>query len=104
MKNLNQLQRALEGKGRVAPPAAAPVSSAPDHVQASAPEPRARAVAAGRAPSREGKVMIGAWMSPDYKGSLRLIQARRETSIQELLGEALNMLFERENVPVVRKD
>lgn len=99
MKNLGQLQRALEGKGKAAVPAAVAEPAAPSGT------PRVRVSnAATRAPSREGKVMIGAWMSPDYKGSLRLIQARREASIQELLGEALNMLFERENVPVVRKD
>jgi hypothetical protein len=103
MKNLGQLQRALEGKGRAAAPAVAPVTVA--ELAGAPPVPRVRATkTVPRAPSREGKVMIGAWMSPDYKGSLRLIQARRETSIQELLGEALNMLFERENVPTVRKD
>src|SRR5436190_16173983 len=56
------------------------------------------------APSREGKVPLIAYVSPAYKRSLRLIQAKQEnpSSNQALISEALNMLFEHYKVPTVR--
>ena len=57
-----------------------------------------------KAPSREGKTNVTAYLSPDYKASLRLIQARTNTSLQALLAEALNDLFSKYDVPVVRED
>lgn len=56
------------------------------------------------APSREGKVNITAYLSPAFKSSLRLIQARRQVSLQALIAEALNDLFVKHNVPTVRDD
>jgi len=56
------------------------------------------------APSREGKTNITAYLPPDYKSSLRLIQARTGKSLQTLIAEALNDLFGKYDVPVVRGD
>ena len=55
------------------------------------------------APSREGKLPLIAYLSPAYKRSLKLIQAKQETprSNQDLIAEALNMLFEHYKVPTV---
>jgi hypothetical protein len=74
-------------------------------------EPKTQAVAAPARPSlapvanvqpgRVGKVQIAAYLSQDYKKSLRLIQTNEDKSIQALLAEALNMLFEKHNVPTV---
>jgi hypothetical protein len=80
-------------------PAAAPVV-------ASAPGEASKPVSQGSymAPSREGKTNITAYLSPDYKSSLRLIQARTGKSLQALVAEALNDLFGKYDVPVVRGD
>lgn len=56
------------------------------------------------APSREGKTNITAYLSPDYKSSLRLIQARTGKSLQTLIAESLNDLFSKYDVPTVRHD
>jgi len=87
--NLADLQKALE---RGSKPAPAP--------QSERTETAARA-ASYKAPSRENKTPITAYLSPDYKTSLRLIQARENRSIQALIGEALNDLFAKYKVPTV---
>lgn len=79
--NLAALQKALD---RSAKPAA--------------PSPQSDATSPGPAgsyktPSRENKMPLTAYLSPDYKTSLRLIQARDNSSFQALIGEALNDLF-----------
>lgn len=88
---LDALQRALERKSGVA-----------------ASEPStARAATAGssyKAPSREGKTNITAYLSPDYKASLRLIQSKRNRSLQSLMAEALNDLFAKYDVPTVSEE
>jgi hypothetical protein len=56
-----------------------------------------------RAPSREGKIHIGAYLHPDFKTSLRLVQARTGKDIQTLLAGALNELFRSHNAPVIDK-
>jgi hypothetical protein len=55
------------------------------------------------APSREGKIHIGAYLHPDFKTSLRLVQARTGKDIQTLLAGALNELFRTHNAPVIDK-
>jgi hypothetical protein len=54
-----------------------------------------------KAPSREGKIHIGAYLHPDFKKSLRLVQARTGKDIQGLLADALNDLFRAHNAPVI---
>ena len=55
-----------------------------------------------KAPSREGKLHVSAWLSPDYKVSLRAIQMKfPNRSLQDLFSEALNDMFEKYDVPVV---
>jgi hypothetical protein len=54
-----------------------------------------------KAPSREGKVHIGAYLHPDFKRSLRLVQAQTGEDVQTLVTRALNNLFATHNVPVV---
>jgi hypothetical protein len=67
-----------------------------------APEPAATYY---KAPSRAGKLHVSAWLSADYKTSLRAIQMKHpEKSLQVLLSEALNDLYAKYNVPVVREE
>ncbi len=57
-----------------------------------------------KAPSREGKVHIGAYLHPDFKRSLRLVQAQTGEDVQTLVTRALNNLFATHNVPVVDQE
>jgi hypothetical protein len=86
-RNLADLQKALDRGGKADAPSERPETT----------------VRAGsyKAPSRENKTPITAYLSPDYKTSLRLIQARENRSIQALIGEALNDLFAKYKVPTV---
>jgi hypothetical protein len=87
-----QLERAT---GR-APATAVPACPAPSATPAAAARP-----VPARPPSREGMIHIGAYLHPDFKTSLRLVQARTGKDIQSLLADALNELFRAHNAPVV---
>jgi hypothetical protein len=98
MSKVSALQASLEKtSGRATPVAAhSPV-----------PTPRAAPAApsgAYKAPSREGKVHIGAYLHPDFKRSLRLVQAQTGEDVQTLVTRALNNLFATHNVPVVDQE
>ena len=86
-----QLERAT---GRTSSPVAPPAPAAPT----AGPRPTST-----KAPSREGTIHIGAYLHPDFKTSLRLVQARTGKDIQSLLADALNELFRAHNAPVVDK-
>jgi hypothetical protein len=77
-------------------------------VAASAPKPvavtPAPAAKSGQAPSREGKLHIGAYLHPDFKRSLRMVQAQTGKDMQELIALALNDLFRGHNVPVIDQE
>jgi len=92
---LAHLQTALD-KTRVAP--AAPLATPETRPAARDPVP------ASRQANRQGKVNLAAWLHPDFKASMRLVQARRPGSIQELMEEALNDLFAKYDVPQVAPD
>jgi hypothetical protein len=59
------------------------------------------AAMAAKRSAREGKIHIGAYLHPNFKSSLRLVQAQTGKDIQALLSQALNDLFRAHNVPVV---
>ena len=46
-----------------------------------------------------GKVNISAYFPPEVKSSLRLVQAKNGGKIQDLVAEALNLLFAKYGVP-----
>ena len=60
-----------------------------------------------RTGSRNGKIHVGAWLPPEYKTSLRMIQIKTggrggaERGFQQLMAEALNDLFAKYDVPTV---
>ncbi len=105
MSKFSAIQQQLEkasGRKRAAvevaaPPVAAPVAAP---VLAEAPRPAVNY----KAPSREGKIHVGAYLNPDFKRSLRLVQAQTGEDVQRLLARALNELFRAHNVPVVDQD
>ena len=88
-KNMQALQKARKGTQTAATP------------KASNPTPATGNSQGYMAPSREGKTNITAYLSPDYKASLRLIQAKSGASLQALIAESLNDLFRKYDVPTV---
>jgi hypothetical protein len=93
----------LRASGRASAPFApsAPAATVPAGPAATAPGTAASRPAPTKAPSREGLIHIGAYLHPDFKSSLRLVQARTGKDIQSLLADALNELFRAHNAPVV---
>jgi len=91
MSKLANLQSALD-KTR------APIAN--DERQ-TAPREVAKPQGAARQANRVGRVNIAAWLHPDFKRSLRLVQARRGGNIQGILEEALNDVFAKYDVPQV---
>lgn len=57
-----------------------------------------------KAPSRAGKTNLTAYLSEDYKRNMRLIQAKTGRSLQALIAEALNDLFEKYDVPTIDRE
>ena len=89
MSKVTNLQAQLEkatGRAASTPAAVAPPQSTPTGY---------------KAPSREGKAHIGAYLHPDFKRSLRLVQALTGVDTQTLIARALNELFRAHNVTVV---
>jgi hypothetical protein len=82
MSKITNLQKALKAEQR--PP------------QAEAPKTPAKP--GYMAPSRRGKKPLTAYLPPDYKANLRLIQARTGRSLQDLIAEALNDLYSKYDV------
>ena len=52
-------------------------------------------------PSRQGKKMISGHFDKDVHRQLKMLAIEKDTSIQGLLSEALNALFERNNKPPI---
>jgi hypothetical protein len=62
-----------------------------------APRPTRR----GPTQSRVGKIHLSTYVHPDFKRSLRLVQAQTGESLEQLHARALNNLFRSHNVPVI---
>jgi hypothetical protein len=73
----------------------------PEAVKAQTSANTAPPPAVTRAPSRDGKVHVGAYLAPGFKSSLRLVQAQTNKDVQSLVAEALNELFHKYQVPQV---
>jgi hypothetical protein len=85
------LRNSAAGQARGTPtPAAAAVSSP---ARPEAPERPASQ------PSRTGKTNVTGYFPPEVKASLRLVQARRGGTLQDILAEALNDVFVKYGVP-----
>ena len=52
-------------------------------------------------PSRQGKKMISGHFDKDVHRQLKILALEKETSIQDLLSQALNALFERNDMPPI---
>jgi hypothetical protein len=94
MAKMASIQAELE-KASGRKPSPAPVSAP---VSVAAP---ANSSTGYKAPSREGRVHIGAYLPPDFKRSLMLVRAQTGQDVQTLVAQALNDLFRAHNVPVI---
>lgn len=91
MSKAAALQNALSGGMKASPPIA---------------EPKAAEAGRGnlnRQANRADKWNMSAWLSLDFKKNLRLVQIQEDRTQQALIGEAMNLLFEKYNVPIVRE-
>ena len=52
-------------------------------------------------PGRVGKVSVAGYFAPEVRRQLRRLAADADTTIQALLGEALNDLFAKHGVPEI---
>lgn len=96
MQNLQQALKQSTGKGLPAPEPVAKVMAVHAPVPTIAHKPQN---------SREGQVNISSWLHADFKSSLRLVQARkgRNSTLQDLMAEALNDLFTKYDVPTIQQ-
>ena len=69
------------------------------------PKAEAKGATAEKTGSRSGKIHVGAWLPPEFKTSLRMVQIKTakdgERGFQDLVAEALNDLFAKYDVPTV---
>jgi hypothetical protein len=82
------LQSALRSSAKGAPSAPEASPAKPDSAARTASQP-----------SRVGKTNVTGYFPVEVKASLRLVQARRGGTIQDILAEALNDLFAKYGVP-----
>ena len=93
MSKMASLQNALKSSSGKTEPLASPKIDQPP-------------VKPSRQSNRANQVNMSAWLHRDFKKSLRLIQARKieNASLQDLMGEALNDLFLKYDVPTVNQE
>jgi hypothetical protein len=60
-----------------------------------------RVVTSGRPSGRSGKAMVAGWYDKAAVKQLRMIAVNRETTIQQQLGRAINLLFREEGLPAL---
>jgi len=104
MSKFSAIQQQLEkASGKKVTVSAVPFAPAPAPLAANASE-EPRSPTSYKAPSRVGKTHIGAYLHPDFKRSLRLVQAQTGEDVQQLLARSLNELFRAHNVPVIDQE
>ena len=99
MSRMQSLQQALnKSSGRTKVEKPEPVATTSNDVEKPMPTTKV--------PSRYGKEYTGAWLNPDFKKSLRLVQISKggKVYLDDLVAEALNDLFFKYNVPTVHHE
>lgn len=62
---------------------------------------RASAPKNGRPPSRQGAVQIAAFFPEDVRAQLKVVAAEQRRDVQDLLAEALNLIFVKYGKPEI---
>jgi hypothetical protein len=76
------------------------LASAPQNVAQIKPTPE-RVIPSGRGSGRAGKAMVAGWYDKVAVKQLRMIAVNRETTIQQQLARAINLLFREEGLPAL---
>src|SRR5262245_14077816 len=66
-----------------------------------APKPASKTAEAGRSGARDGAKHIGGYFTPQVSKQLRSLAVVEDTTVQDLLAEALNMLFQSRHLPMI---
>ena len=66
-----------------------------------APRPEAGAAPAARATTREGTKHIGGYYALEVSKQLKFLAVNEDTTVQALLAEALNLLFQSRRLPTI---
>lgn len=56
------------------------------------------------APSRQGKKFIGAYFTPEVSKQLKILAATEDKSVQDLLAQALNLLFQEHHMNPIAQE
>src|SRR6266700_4302900 len=66
-----------------------------------APKPAPKTAESGRSAAREGAKHIGGYFTPQVSKQLRALMVEEDTTVQDLLAEAINMLFQSRGLPMI---
>ena len=66
-----------------------------------ASKPVPKTAETGRSGAREGAKHIGGYFTPQVSKQLRSLMVEEDTTVQDLLAEALNMLFQSRGLPMI---
>lgn len=86
------LKAARDDSPRQSAATSPPVKTAEEANPPMSAEP-VQTAASSKPPSREGKKFVGAYFSPEVSTQLKILSAKSGQTNQDLLGEALNLLF-----------
>ena len=75
----------------------------PEKGQTTAPAPERVIRTAPEPPSRKGAKHIGGYFDPQVSKQLRQIALNEDSSVQALLAEAIDMLFQARQMPTIAK-
>lgn len=81
-------------------PTSLALASAPQSATQTLPAAE-RVAPSGRPSGRAGKAMVAGWYDKAAVKQLRMIAVNRETTIQQQLGRAINLLFREEGLPAL---
>jgi hypothetical protein len=73
----------------------------PQPVRASASHRTQKAQLKALPPSRTGRVLVGGHFAPEVQTALKVIAAEERTTMQALLGEAINTVFAKRHKPEI---
>ena len=96
MSKMSDIQKALEQTATGRTPAPLTV------VEMTAPVPTKKTNV--MAPSRQGRVHIGAYLPADFKRGIRMLQATTGEDLQSILARVLNEQVRRHSLPEVGQD
>jgi hypothetical protein len=82
-------------------PGLAIASKTPQLSTSAQPSVPAETAVRGMPAGRAGKAMVAGWFDKAAAKQLRFIAVNRETTIQQQLGRALNLLFRDEGLPAL---